>query len=118
MHSMFAFQKLDVFQCSVRFLSFATQLARGLPRGEGEVLSQLKRAALSIPLNIAEGTGKFGRESARFYLIARGSTFECAALLDVLCALELANDDGLATGRDDLERIASMLTRMIQRLQT
>ncbi len=49
------------------------------------VVDQLDRASTSIPLNIAEGNGKFtGADRCRFFDIARGSALECAASLDVL----------------------------------
>lgn len=51
------------------------------------VYDQLDRASTSIPLNIAEGNGKYTpKDRCRFFDIARGSAFECAAVLDVLTA--------------------------------
>ena len=69
---MLGFQRLDVYRCAVRFLGLAASLANRLPRGNAELGDQLRRAALSIPLNIAEGSGKDGKDAARFYRSARG----------------------------------------------
>ena len=67
----------------------------------------------SIPLNIAEGNGKRSpKDRARFFDIARGSSFECAAIQDVLVATGGLND---STNRDlkaKLKRIVAMLIRM------
>jgi four helix bundle protein len=84
-----------------------------LPRGEGEIRDQLKRAATSIPLNIAESCGKMsGPDRARFLLVARGSALECGAILDVGRALGLVSDDSLSMGKSLLARIVAMLTKM------
>ena len=53
----------------------------------GEVKDQLDRASTSIPLNIAEGNGKYApKDRCRFFDIAHGSALECAAGLDILVA--------------------------------
>ena len=85
------FQTLDVYKCAIAFLPDAYRLAK---KGDAEMASQLKRAALSINLNIAEGTGRFGNDERRFLVIARGSAFECAAILDALQAIGVV-DSGM-----------------------
>jgi len=52
---MFHFQTLDCYRCAASFLPLAYALAK---LGDGELGTQLRRAALSISLNIAEGTGR------------------------------------------------------------
>ena len=78
------FRKLEVYQIAIRFLDLAYRLAAKLPKGSsGALRDQLRRAALSIPLNIAEVSGKTtADEERRFFAIARGSAMECAALID------------------------------------
>jgi four helix bundle protein len=111
---MFGFQRLDVYRASTEFLAAASKLAAQCPRGQGGLTEQMRRAALSIPLNIAEGSGKFGRDALRFYGIARGSALECAAILDALEAMGSMDGKSVTDARDLLERIVSMLTRMIR----
>jgi len=84
------FRKLDVYQIAVRFLPLAAAIADSLPPRCAALAEQLRRASLSIPLNIAEGSGKStGPDQRRFYTIARGSAMECAAILDACQALSL-----------------------------
>jgi four helix bundle protein len=112
---MFGFQKLDVYRCAVTFLGLTSTLADRVPRGHSALSDQLRRAALSIPLNIAEGSGKGtteDRDARRFYAIARGSALECAAIIDALQALGFLRDDEAIRPHEILERIVSMLTRM------
>ena len=52
---MFGFQRLDVYKAAVGFLGLACKLLSKIPRGNADLNDQLRRAALSVPLNIAEG---------------------------------------------------------------
>ena len=82
---MLSFQKLDVYQRAIDFLALTADIAADVPRGNAALLDQLRRAATSIPLNIAEVAGRTGEaDAARTYAIARGSAMECAAALDAL----------------------------------
>jgi len=66
-------------------LAFRAHVVRWLPLKRAELSDQLDRASLSVPLNVAEGAGRSGpRDQARHYAIARGSAFECLAVLDLL----------------------------------
>jgi four helix bundle protein len=112
---MFGFQRLDVYRAATEFLARASDLTGKCSRGHGDLVDQFRRAALSIPLNIAEGSGKFGRDAGRFYAIARGSALESAAILDALEALGALESEPLQDARKLLDRIVSMLTRMIRR---
>ncbi|WP_438044949.1 four helix bundle protein [Sorangium sp. So ce128] len=94
------------------FLALSGPLAARAPRGHGELADQLRRAALSVPLNIAEGSGKPERDARRFYAIARGSALECAAIIDAFEALGLVTAQELVEPRELLERTVSMLTKM------
>lgn len=106
-------ENLDVYRCAIEFLRMALAIVSALPRGESELRSQLKRAAMSIPLNIAEGAGKPSvLDRARFHAIARGSAMECAALMDVCVLAGMVSDDDGRAAKTLLVRIVSMLTKM------
>src|SRR5215510_174029 len=111
---MLSFQKLDVYRCSIEFLAVAASLPKP-PKGHGELADQLRRAALSVPLNIAEGAGRASpADAARHYSIARGSAMECAAIIDALQVLAAIDDARYARGLDLLSRVVAMLTRLCQ----
>lgn len=108
-------EKLDVYQVSIEFMTTAVDIANKTPRGYSSLADQLKRAAWSIPLNIAEGCGKRGvKDKRRFYVIARGSAMECAAILDVYQVLDIEDITSFENGKKLLTRIVSMLTRLCQ----
>jgi len=111
----FDHEKMDVYQLSVDFISIANELVESIPKGRAYLGNQLQRAALSIVLNIAEGAGKFSpKDKASFYTTARGSTTECAAVLDVCRQLQLIDEDVLKENKEILNRIAQMLTKLIK----
>ena len=111
--SQLDFEKLDVYVCAIELLRFSTEVLDRLPRGESELRSQLRRAAMSIPLNIAEGTGKpSAPDRARFHAVARGSAMECGAILQVCGIMGYLPSAEEQRGRELVLRIVSMLTRM------
>jgi four helix bundle protein len=110
---MLAHENLDVYRRSIEFLALSSKILEGLPQGNSVLGDQLRRAALSMPLNIAEGTGKPSlSDRKRFYGIARGSAMECGAVLDACRVLALAEDGLITEGKSLLVRIVSMLTKM------
>lgn len=78
-------QRLDVYEISRLFVHECYKLTNRLPTEERfGMISQIRRAALSVHLNIAEGASrKSETERKRFYEIARGSIIEIDAALDI-----------------------------------
>jgi four helix bundle protein len=110
---MLSFQKLDVYQRAHQFLALTSEISTNAPRGHADTLDQLRRAATSILLNIAEGAGRTGTaDAARVYAIARGSAMECAAALDSLLLLKAIDTARHKHGMELLERVVAMLTKM------
>ena len=110
-------ERLDAYQAAVDFVALAQRIVGEMPSGGGHLGDQLRRAALSIPLNIAEGAGDFASgEKKRFYRIARRSATECGAILDVAERLGHFEEEALEESRRLIHRIVSMLTRMVNSL--
>jgi len=110
---MLSFQKLDVYRCAIDFVALTIDIAATIPRGHAELRDQLRRAALSVPLNIAEGAGRTSdADAARHFAIARGSAMECAAVLDVIRALGVLQEHRYQQATDLLALVVAMLTKL------
>ena len=116
MNPRFDHEKLTVYQTSLKFVTWATDLMSDL-QVEAAVKDQLDRASTSVPLNIAEGNGKFAvRDRCRYLDFARGSALECAACLDVPVAKRLTDTTSVVAGKQQLFEIVSMLMGLINSL--
>ena len=110
---MMSYERLDVYQCSIKFLMIAHGICNDLPRGHSSLADQIRRASVGIPLCIGEGAGKRTKaDCRRFFDIARGSAMECAAAVDVCRALELIGNDRASEAKTLLHRIVAMLTKL------
>ena len=113
--SIFDHEKLDVYRESIAFCGWVGEFLPTI-NGRAAAKDQLDRASTSIPLNIAEGNGKFSqRDRARFVEMARGSALECAACLDVLVARKLTAIALIVDAKQTLARIVQMLVGMLRR---
>src|SRR2546422_7927247 len=105
----FDHEKLDVYREAIDFCGWVGDFLNAIT-AKAAAKDQLDRASTSIPLNIAEGNGKFSaKDRARFLEIARGSALECAACLDVLVARKLAAPEQIENAKENLARIVQML---------
>ena len=116
---VFDHERLEVYQEAIRFLIAADTIVEQLPPGRAYLADQLRRASLSIVLNLAEGAGEFSpSEKARFYRMALRSATECAAIVDASTALGVAAEPNAALARQVLFAVVRMLSRMVQNLKT
>ena len=114
----FDHEKLEVYQETIAFISWLSALLEATVR-VGEVRDQLDRASTSIPLNIAEGNGKYSpKDRCRFFDIAHGSALECAAGLDILVARAKWAPAQIRPGKESLQKIVRMLMGLIKRNST
>jgi four helix bundle protein len=106
-----SFRDLVVWQRAMQLTVSVYRLTRDFPREEIYGLtSQMRRAAVSIASNIAEGQGRLGSGEFRQFLgIARGSTCELQTQLDIARALSF----GEAKQIDEAERLSHEVGKMI-----
>jgi four helix bundle protein len=98
---------------AIEFLVVVARIISELPSGNASLTDPPRRAALSVPVNVAEGVGRSSApDRRRHYAIARGSAMECAAILDACRVLQLASPDLLADGRSLLLRVVQRLSKM------
>ena len=107
------YERLDVYAVALDFLVFANEVIERLPRGRGHLADQLTRASTSVVLNLAEGAGKLSKaDKRRFYLTARGSATESAALFDVCLRLKLVGEAEHREGKAMILRVVAMLIKL------
>ena len=106
-----SFRELSVWQRSMLLTTTIYRLTQGFPREEiFGLVSQLRRASVAIPSNIAEGHGRLSTGEYRQFLgIARGSIFEVQTHLEIARALKLGNTELV----DEAEGVAHEIGKMI-----
>jgi four helix bundle protein len=111
----FDHEKLDVYQEAIAFCGWVGEFLNAIS-ARAAAKDQLDRASTGIPLNIAEGNGKFSaKDRARFFEMARGSALECAACLDVLLVRKLASEQQVVGQKERLSRIVQMLIGLLRK---
>jgi len=113
---VFDFENLTVYQKAKEFNSQVRVFIK-TSKLDRTTNDQLRRAAFSVVLNIAEGAGRFTNPDKRnFYVISRGSVFECVAIFDVLQGEKALSQEQYKHFYAQAEEISKMLFAMIRKL--
>ena len=114
----FDFEKLNVYKRAVQFILKVYEATEKFPQDELYGLTaQLRRAAVSIATNIAEGSGRHHkRDHQQFLRMARSSCYECVPLLEVARDLGYLNGQTHDALYKDCNELAMMLNRFIAAL--
>jgi four helix bundle protein len=116
---MFNFENLNVYQKALDFVKLVYVATKGFPQEEiFGITSQLRRAAVSITLNIAEGSAQTKKGFKKFIDIARGSLFECVAILQISQVLGYIGTQKIEQLRTELVTISKMLSGLKRSLET
>ncbi|PQJ10794.1 four helix bundle protein [Flavipsychrobacter stenotrophus] len=115
---MFDFENLEVYKKAKAFNAAVNRSVLRIETLDGVTKNQLRRASLSIVLNIAEGTSRFSKPDRRnFCVIARGSVFECVAVFDILKDNGQLSPEEFTTLYATAEEMSKMLFAMIRNLE-
>lgn len=107
----FGHEKLDVYRLAIGYVAWVYEKAGSLDGVHRAARDQWLRASQSIPLNIAEGNGKTTEaDRRRYFEIARGSVFECAAIQDVLVVGQALDERESLARKEELDRMSAMLS--------
>ena len=108
---MFGHENFGAYIRSIEFLEALKPVVEKLPSNAKHLIDQLSRASSSVPLNIAEGSGKISpRDKRRFYAIARGSALECAAVIDVMRCHDMITPGEAKQLKQLLNEVAAILS--------
>lgn len=115
----FLFENLDVYKKSLLWNERVEEICKSAKNlASPNLIDQLSLAALSIPLNIAEGNGRWHKPDKRqFFWVARGSVFECLPILHVLSKTGILNDEQHEEYRSKLDELAKMLSGLIKSVE-
>ena len=106
------FKELKVWQKAIQLVTKIYSVTKNFPKEEMYgIVSQIRRCAVSIPSNIAEGAGRGGKkEFSHFLDIAKGSSFELETQLIISTELGFLNKNGFEDINSELDEIQKMIT--------
>jgi four helix bundle protein len=114
---IFEFEKLRVYQKALDFTGEVYRITKSFPPEEKFGLSdQFRRSAVSIALNIAEGSGGTKTEFKHFLKIARRSVRECVAVLEISYQQKYVTQPIRQKIRGDCANISKMITGLLKSL--
>lgn len=110
---MFKFEELRVYKEAIEISKFVYKITQKWPNSETYALTdQLRRAVVSIVLNIAEGSSRTSKDFGHFLSIARGSCYECIAILTIARDLRYIDQINYQDLYVKIEIISKMLTSL------
>ena len=118
MEKKYEYKNLDAYKESKALVILVYALIKKFPREEQFALcDQLRRAVISVPSNIAEGSGRTSaKDQAHFFEMAFGSLMEVECQLDIACDLGYMSHDELESLNEQIARVAAMLSGMRRKL--
>ena len=116
--SKYSYKKLEAYKETKTLVKQVYALLKKFPKEEQYALcDQLRRAVISVPSNMAEGSGRTSaKDQAHFFEIAFGSLMEIECQLDIACDLGYISNEELESLNAQIARVAAMLSGMRRKL--
>ena len=120
MEKKYEYKNLDVYKESKNLVKMVYRLIEQFPKVETYALcDQLRRSVISVPSNIAEGSGRTSaKDQAHFFEIAYGSIMEVNCQMDIACDLGYIEQLELNQVEEQTHRIAAMLSGLRRKCLT
>jgi len=117
-NNIFGFENLAAYQRAMDFVDHVYELLKKFPREEQFALcDQLRRAAVSVPSNMAEGLSRFSnKEEIHFLEISYASLMECYCQLNISYRRGYISEVDLAKAKDEIVNIAKPLSGLRAKL--
>lgn len=108
-----------VWQKSIEFVASIYRITKSFPQEERYgLVDQIRRAAVSVSLNIAEGSGAgTDPEFVRFLRIAQRSAYEVIAALEIASVLKMTNPESIENAIGEVDELSAMLSGLIKSLK-
>jgi len=109
----FNFERLEVYNDAVELANQTYEITKTFPRSEiFGITNQVRRAAISIPSNIAEGSSRGKKEFIHFLNIALGSAYECVPLLEISKRQGYINNESFGELINNLHKISAKVNAL------
>ena len=120
MEKKYEYKNLDVYKESKNLVKMVYGLIEKFPKVETYALcDQLRRSVISVPSNIAEGSGRTSaKDQAHFFEMAFGSLMEVNCQMDIACDLGYIDQTELLKVEEQVSRIAAMLSGLRRKCLT
>ncbi len=114
-----SFRDLEIWQRSIRLVKKIYTATKGFPKDElYGLVSQMRRSAVSIPSNMAEGFARrHDREYRQFLFIALGSFAELSTQVTISRMLDYLNEIATNEIQDEIEQLSKMTRSLINKLE-
>ena len=117
---LFGYEKLLVWQRAIEWADRIMSIAENIEteRKHYRLIEQLESSCTSVPMNIAEGKGRYSkREFVHFLYIARGSLYETMTLLEIFLKRQWISQEEFIAVKNETREIAKMLNGFINSIK-